>query len=46
MQQSFKNNTASTSASVLMINADGILLSVCGQDYSFLQYYFCAKYSS
>ena len=37
MQQSFKNNTASTSASVLMINADGILLSVCGQDY-FLSY--------
>ena len=34
---SFKNNTASTSASVLMINADGILLSVCGQDY-FLSY--------
>lgn len=25
---------------------NGILLSVCGQDYSFLQYYFCAKYSS
>ncbi len=37
MQQSLKNNTANISASVLMINGDGIMLSVCGQDY-FLSY--------
>ena len=37
MQQSSKSNTANTSASVLMINGDGIMLSVCGQDY-FLSY--------
>ena len=32
-----KNNTADTSVSVLMINAQGIMLSVCGNDY-FLSY--------
>ena len=37
MQQSLKNNTANTSASVLMINGDGIMLSVGGHDY-FLSY--------
>ena len=37
MQQSLRNNTASTSVSVLMINADGIMLNVCGQDY-FISY--------
>ena len=37
MQQSSKNNTANISASVLMINGDGIMLSVCGHDY-FLSY--------
>lgn len=37
MQQVSKNNTANTLASVLMINADGIMLSVCGHDY-FLSY--------
>ena len=28
-----KNNSNSTSASVLMINAQGIMLSICGHDY-------------
>ena len=37
MQQVSKNNTANTLASVLMINADGIMLNVCGHDY-FLSY--------
>ena len=37
MQQTSKNNIASTSASVLMINGDGIMLSVDGHDY-FLSY--------
>lgn len=37
MQTTLKNNTKDTSASVLMINGQGILLSVCGQDY-FLSY--------
>ena len=37
MQNDSKNNTNSTSASVLMINAQGIMISVCGQDY-FLSY--------
>ena len=37
MQQVSKSNTANTSASVLMINGDGFMLSVCGQDY-FLSY--------
>ena len=37
MQTVSKNNSNSTSASVLMINAQGIMLSVCGQDY-FLSY--------
>ena len=32
-----KNYTADTSVSVLMINAQGIMLSVCGNDY-FLSY--------
>ena len=32
-----RNNTADTSVSVLMINAQGIMLSVCGNDY-FLSY--------
>ena len=34
---SFKNNSANTSVSVLMINAQGIMLSVLGHDY-FLSY--------
>ena len=37
MQTDLKNNTSSTSVSVLMINADGIMLSVLGHDY-FLSY--------
>ena len=37
MQTDLRNNIASTSVSVLMINADGIMLSVCGHDY-FLSY--------
>ena len=37
MQTTLKNNFDSTSARVLMINAQGIMLSVCGQDY-FLSY--------
>lgn len=37
METSLKNNSANTSASVLMINAQGIMLSVLGQDY-FLSY--------
>ena len=37
MQTVSKNNSSSTSASVLMINAQGILLSVLGHDY-FLSY--------
>lgn len=37
MQQSSKSNTANMSASVLMINGDGIMLSVDGHDY-FLSY--------
>ncbi len=37
METNLKNSSANTSASVLMINAQGILLSVQGQDY-FLSY--------
>ena len=37
MQTTSKSNSASTSASVLMINAQGIMLSVLGYDY-FLSY--------
>ena len=37
MQTTSKNNSANTSASVLMINAQGIMLSVLGNDY-FLSY--------
>ena len=37
MQITSKNNSANTSASVLMINAQGIMLSVLGNDY-FLSY--------
>jgi len=37
MQTALKNNSAATSASVLMINAQGIMLSVQGNDY-FLSY--------
>ena len=37
MQTVLKNNSASTSASILMINAQGIMLSVLGHDY-FLSY--------
>ena len=37
MQTTSKNNSASTSVSVLMINAQGIMLSVLGHDY-FLSY--------
>ena len=37
MQTVLKNNSAATSASVLMINAQGIMLSVQGNDY-FLSY--------
>ena len=37
MQTTSKNNSSSTSASVLMINAQGIMLSVLGHDY-FLSY--------
>ena len=37
MQTVSENNSASTSASVLMINAQGIMLSVLGHDY-FLSY--------
>lgn len=37
MQTTSKSNFASTSASVLMINAQGIMLSVQGHDY-FLSY--------
>ena len=37
MQTASKNNLASTSVSVLMINAQGIMLSVLGHDY-FLSY--------
>ena len=35
--QKYQNMTSNTSASVLMINAQGIMISVCGQDY-FLSY--------
>ena len=34
MQTASKNNSANTLASVLMINAQGIMLSVLGHDYS------------
>ena len=37
MQTNLSNNLESTSASVLMINAQGIMISVKGQDY-FLSY--------
>ena len=37
MQTDLRNNLSSTSASVLMINAQGIMLSVLGNDY-FLSY--------
>ena len=37
METNLRNNSANTSVSVLMINAQGILLSVQGQDY-FLSY--------
>lgn len=37
MQTALKTNTKDTLASVLMINSQGILLSVCGHDY-FLSY--------
>ena len=37
MQTDLKNNTSSTSVSVLMINAQGIMLSVLGNDY-FISY--------
>ena len=37
MQTNLKNNSASTLVCVLMINAQGIMLSVQGQDY-FLSY--------
>ena len=37
MQTVSKNNSSNTSASVLMINAQGIMLSVLGHDY-FLSY--------
>lgn len=37
MEMISKNYTADTSVSVLMINAQGIMLSVCGNDY-FLSY--------
>ena len=37
MQTTSKNNSANTSASVLMINAQGMMLSVLGNDY-FLSY--------
>lgn len=37
MQKVLKNNSSSTSVSVLMINAQGIMLSVLGNDY-FLSY--------
>ena len=37
METTLKNNTLDTSASVLMINSQGIMLSVCGQDF-FLSY--------
>ena len=37
MQTISNNSTDNTSASVLMINAQGIMLSVCGHDY-FLSY--------
>jgi len=38
MQTDLRNNTKSTSVNVLMINAQGIMLSVMGQDY-FLSYH-------
>ncbi len=37
MQTNLRNNSSNTSASVLMINAQGIMLSVLGRDY-FLSY--------
>lgn len=37
MQTTLKTSTKDTLANVLMINSQGILLSVCGQDY-FLSY--------
>jgi hypothetical protein len=37
MQTNLKNNTENTSVSVLMINAQGIMISVQGYDY-FLSY--------
>ena len=38
MQTDLRNNTKNTSVNVLMINAQGIMLSVMGQDY-FLSYH-------
>jgi len=37
METTLKSSTLDTSASVLMINSQGIMLSVCGQDF-FLSY--------
>ncbi len=37
MENGSKNNTSNTSVNVLMINGQGIMISVCGQDY-FLSY--------
>jgi hypothetical protein len=37
METTSRNHTIDTSVSVLMINAQGIMLSVCGNDY-FLSY--------
>ena len=37
MQTTLETNTRDTLANVLMINGQGVLLSVCGQDY-FLSY--------
>ena len=37
MQTDLRNNISSTSVSVLMINAQGVMISVMGQDY-FLSY--------
>ena len=37
MQTTLETNTKDTLANVLMINGQGVLLSVCGQDY-FLSY--------
>ena len=38
MQTTLETNTIDTLANVLMINSQGLLLSVCGHDY-FLSYY-------